>query len=142
MHLRLYPTSLLEGSEIVNEEIKRRWIAKLESGGYAQTANKLADDSGYCCLGVLCEVAVEDGVVFKTIPGDGERFWYTSKLDSGDSEGAVLPEAVVKWAGLKDTNPDVSYIDADGVEDNATLAELNDNGHTFLEIAQLVEQSL
>src|ERR1022692_3350099 len=40
----------------MKREIKLRWIKALESGRYKQTTGCLKDDSGYCCLGVLCNV--------------------------------------------------------------------------------------
>ena len=123
----------------MKDEIKRRWIAKLESGEYPQTKSVLADDSGYCCLGVLCEVAVEDGIVFKK--EDPDRVWYTSKLDDSDTEGAVLPFAVRDWAGLPNINPEVPHTDEDGDSIIESLAELNDRDMPFSQIANLIEQN-
>lgn len=40
----------------MNPHIKAKWLAALRSGDYAQTRNALRDRSGYCCLGVLCDV--------------------------------------------------------------------------------------
>jgi hypothetical protein len=33
------------------------WVKALESGEYSQTRDSLQDNSGFCCLGVLCDVA-------------------------------------------------------------------------------------
>ena len=123
----------------MHEEIKRRWITKLESGNYTQTKSVLADDTGYCCPGVLCEIAVEDGIVFKSEAAS--RVWYTSKLDDSDTEGAVLPFAVRDWAGLPNVNPDVSHPDEDGDVQIESLAELNDNDMPFSEIAELIKEN-
>ena len=41
-------------------EIKKRLIVALRSGDYKQTRGALCEDGGYCCLGVLCELAMID----------------------------------------------------------------------------------
>ena len=46
----------------------------------------------HCCLGVLCEIAIENGVVldtYETVPGF-------------DDERAYLPFRVQEWAGMRD----------------------------------------
>lgn len=52
----------------VNRIVAQKWVDALRSGEFQQTTGKLgavaADGSrAYCCLGVLCEVAVADGVI-------------------------------------------------------------------------------
>jgi hypothetical protein len=42
---------------VMNKKLKQKWITALKSGVYKQTTGKLKDNTGYCCLGVLCEVA-------------------------------------------------------------------------------------
>lgn len=46
-----------------DDELIRDWAAALVSGQYTQTTKKLHDDTGFCCLGVLCDVAVKTGKV-------------------------------------------------------------------------------
>jgi hypothetical protein len=41
----------------MKQEFKEKWIKALESGKYPQAKNTLRSKEGYCCLGVLCEVA-------------------------------------------------------------------------------------
>lgn len=123
----------------MNEEIKSRWIAKLESGDYDQTTGHLNVGSGYCCLGVLCEIAVEDGIVIKQATDDDTPALYTAKIDTSDYNEDIVPIAVMKWAGLPSTNPD---IDDEELDVNNNLAELNDNGMTFSEIANLIRKNL
>lgn len=41
----------------MNQELKRKWVKALLSGKYAQTRGELKDRRGYCCLGVLRDVA-------------------------------------------------------------------------------------
>lgn len=130
----------------MNPEIKERWVARLESGEYSQDTEYLATGDGYCCLGVLCEIAVEDGVVFKTVSeSESEHagktiYSYTSKLDAQDSAEAVLPIAVMEWAGLEETNPGAD-VGIDGLEYWEYLSELNDEyKKTFPEIATVIKE--
>jgi hypothetical protein len=48
---------------------------------------------------------------------------------------AALPLSVMKWVGVEEVNP---YVNSGSF----TLAELNDAGTTFNEIADLIEEHL
>ena len=39
---------------------KKKWLKALRSGEFDQTKGSLADEDGYCCLGVLCEIVLKD----------------------------------------------------------------------------------
>lgn len=140
----------------MKKEIKERWVAALRSGEYAQTRQRLADDDGFCCLGVLCEIAEQDQVVIKS--GSGGRFMYTSKVDTEDCELSILPMAVADWAEFG-SNPvlDVplkffseeqiaKVNDQDRIFDGrirSSLAELNDYFHfDFNKIADVIEEAV
>ena len=43
----------------MNKEVKDKWVAALKSGKYKQGRGQLNGESGYCCLGVLTEVYIE-----------------------------------------------------------------------------------
>ncbi len=49
---------------------KAKILAALRSGEYEQTRGALAivdgPNAGFCCLGVMCEEAIKDGVEVKT----------------------------------------------------------------------------
>jgi hypothetical protein len=130
----------------MDQDIKKRWTDALRSGSYGQTQNWLRDSTGYCCLGVLCEIAVQDGVV---VQEDGSYF---DPYDPEDFSAEELPQAVIKWASLEDTdfseNPlsDVRYtgsvVRPPGRE-FAHLSELNDDlGYDFKRIADVIDRSL
>lgn len=138
----------------MNPEIKERWVAALTSGDYSQTSRKLGDENGYCCLGVLCEIAVQDGVVTKEVAKgfESETAVYFSAENPTDRESAVLPASVRNWAGLSHSNPsaymksedipvivrtEMLYVD-ETVE--MTLAPMNDGGVTFTEMAELINK--
>ena len=73
-------------------DIKQRWIERLEAGPRKARLALRDDQGGRCCLGHLCDLAVEDGVVsWRHADGSWACGW------SGQT--AVLPEEVVEWAG-------------------------------------------
>lgn len=47
----------------MKKEIADKWVAALRSGNYKQTTGMLnRNNESFCCLGVLCEIAIKDGV--------------------------------------------------------------------------------
>lgn len=129
---------------MANKQVIKSWVEALESGKYKQTAGALhrvepSDDSpvGYCCLGVLCDLAAKKGVVTTSIQGD--FMGYESLLDPFPVT-AVLPYAVVNWAGLDSPNPKVTTNNPSGIDGISHLATLNDYGLSFRKIAALIRE--
>jgi hypothetical protein len=118
-------------------EIKSNWLTALRSGNYKQGSGYLHTESDhYCCLGVLCEVM---GLKGEFVPGSEKRLKGHYVYD-GSYPGA-LPQSVRDVTGLDDfgTLPTtVRYRDTNCND----LANLNDNGATFLEIAGIIEKQL
>ena len=112
----------------MNKEIADRWIKALRSGKYPQIQGKLRKEEGFCCLGVLCDI--HDN---KQWGDDLGGFSYLS--NSG-----VIPEKVRKWAGMK--SRDGSHLPRMGYPErrNRNLSGLNDNGRTFEQIADVIEE--
>lgn len=138
----------------MNQEIKARWLEALRSGEFKQTNGYLSiqsaipdDDQfdGYCCLGVLCEIAVADGVVVKQRVGENSFFEYGNP-EKDDWDYSVLPLSVREWAGLQEANPSVNALDKDADADLmdfwCPISEPNDNGSTFSQIADWIENDL
>lgn len=135
---------LVAANERMNPEIKREWLEALRSNNYVQGRGQLRDaDNSFCCLGVLCDLADRKGVVKSERATwqdwNGERlsdyFIYYSDQD-GDRSLGGLPFAVQNWAGLV-TSSGGYYSDLGTYE---TLADLNDLGATFEEIADVIEK--
>jgi hypothetical protein len=127
----------------MNPEVKAKWLAALRSGEYAQAKARLKTNSGYCCLGVLCDLHAKET----------EGHWGNAGGDPvylGDLFD--LPETVQKWAGVNDAEPriDVAHITAalpnvvNSRDDRGflTVAQLNDRGVSFALIADLIEAHL
>lgn len=122
----------------MNPDIKVRWVEALRSNNYKQAKGYLKSEDGFCCLGVLCDIAVKDGVIAAPIKleggyGDPDHYGYGSGEETGE-----LPGEVADWAGLDSYNPLVRED-----ESLASLADWNDDyGYDFKQIAQLIEENL
>lgn len=148
----------------MKEDVKKLWVEALRSGEYSQGYGqlKLVGPEGsvkHCCLGVLCEVAVKQGVIsesFDTNEGVEETLHHVhgfGEVDdrSGVTKGAVpetgqLPAEVMEWAGLDHGNP-VVKVSSDPTfvlgRKTISLAELNDGGRNdFSKIADHIERDL
>lgn len=153
----------------MNREIALRLAEALRSGKYTQTKMQLnrTEDwflhpAGHCCLGVLCELAVEDEIVFKST-----EFWKTGvygtdcEISNSEFGEALPPESVKNWAGLNyyEGVPATIWFDVTGHPKIVSHPEyegfgfiniprvilgahdLNDEwGFTFDDIAELLEQ--
>lgn len=115
----------------MNTQIKQQWVTALRSGEYTQARRNLKTEQGFCCLGVLCDLyAEETGTKWEVhTTEDDEPFTHYTF----DNYSSYLPEFVEKWAGLAMPNPHVG---------ESSLAQLNDSGSTFEEIAQLIDENL
>lgn len=128
-------------------EIKKRWVEALRSGKYNQTKRFLkakrysADVTGFCCLGVLCDLAEGDGIgTWVSAPNlMFERFSSSGIWELG--EDGQLPVSVQAWAGLTKFGQYVT-VPTPSHEPSETLVHLNDSGATFKQIANIIEEEL
>ncbi len=141
----------------MDETIKTDWLSDLRSGNFHQGGGKLhrserqsdgTERHEFCCLGVLCERAVEAGVVERVI-ADG----YES--DTGTTYAYVVPGTtdqfvhyppmiVAEWAGLNSENPVVripegTFPDGTWEKRKDVIANVNDDGAKFDKIADIIE---
>jgi hypothetical protein len=120
--------------EAVNEDVKNQWVDALRSGRYRQGTqylHRIVDgEPYYCCLGVLCSLlASPDNVVASS---NGSVCTY-----EGDSQ--LLPEKVVKAAGMRDNEGTFRLIEDDDTDKE--LWAINDHdGRSFAEIAEIIER--
>ena len=114
----------------MRKEIAEKWVAALRSGEYKQTSGVLAnaERTAHCCLGVLCEIAVKDGVGLQVLHPDGASY------TSFDGEDAHLPPRVDDWADLYSAAPVTLRQSIVG------LIHMNDNGGSFEDIADAIEE--
>lgn len=120
-------------NKMLPTEFKEQWLTALRSGKYRQGMECLRWGDEFCCLGVACDM-----VNPKTWEhGPDDRDWATAS-------GAIylpckgdLPSEVL--GALENTN--VSH---DGFCTTAlyAIANMNDAGRTFAEIADWIEEHL
>lgn len=132
----------------MNKDIKTRWVAALRSGEYTQTKGYLKTADGYCCLGVLCEIAVQDGIVEQTMTSpevftaQGDQLSPEHYAFGEYNDTAELPTVVEEWSGLKDVTTRIENPNYTGWQEFYTLIDLNDDqGYDFNAIADVIEKS-
>ena len=136
----------------MNPEVKEKWLEALRSGKYKQGRNVLCSvnengDRTYCCLGVLSEIAVQEGFAQSVVEDNAIRYDCELKNGSDLGEKFTLTRRLADWAGLERINPPININgevneDGDVLCYTMSLAELNDAGRSFNEIAQLIEDQL
>lgn len=109
---------------MMKQEVKDKWIEALRSGEYEQGIGRLrSSENKFCCLGVLCEV---QGVE-SHLNHDEESYRYFGNKNGFQS---LLPSSVAidDWK--------LPY------EDTSILMGMNDNGKSFNEIADWIEENV
>ncbi len=131
------PDDPLEPARYVPNPAEVALIAALRSGEFKQGVRRLRrqhNGDRFCCLGVACELyrrEFKQGEWMKEADilfGQIEVF----KLGDRHGEASVLPPAVRDWLGWSKPSGAISEDDC--------LAQRNDEGATFSEIADLIEQ--
>ena len=112
----------------MNPQIKQKWVDALRSGEYQQGQCYLRTNSGFCCLGVLCDLYGKENNVEWNLVNNGHNYEFQDRE-------SYLPSSVRKWADLEYCNPPVN-------DEESTLGELNDSGSTFEQIADVIEKKL
>jgi len=110
----------------MNPEVKKLWIEALRSGNYSQGKFSLrTKDDKYCCLGVLCELAVKSEIIPPATLAHRENP-YNYHYDGQNKNPS---KKVREWSGLD------SRI--------GELIGMNDHcNKTFPEIADWIEENL
>lgn len=76
-------------------DIAKEWVKALRSGEYTQGRSCLRRADNFCCLGVLCDLAVEAGVIPAPEKSSSGPICYTYDGMAGAPSGKVMT-----WAGL------------------------------------------
>lgn len=127
----------------MDKRIKQKWVKALRSGDYKQyhgalssnssSQHNLDDDVSFCCLGVLCDLFVEEH--------RGEL--YPETIDGWHNDGMLfhcyelLPPDVSRWAGIEGD----AMIEIDGMVTEIVTAN-DDLRCSFDELANYIEQSM
>ena len=110
---------------ITREEALELWLTTLEQHPERQTTGYLKKSNNkMCCLGQLCDLLYEPN---ETQLLEGDYYSYGEDENIED-----LPEEVVEFMG---------FYGPYGELDNSTLAQLNDDGITWPEIAKFIREN-
>jgi hypothetical protein len=121
----------------MNPDIKAQWVAALRSGEYQQGRSLLRREECFCCLGVLCDLAVKAGVVSWEPPAGVN---VQEGAQGCGNAVAALPNSVKRWAGLELGDP---WVTIDGPGKGNWLSRVNDVLLLkFPAIADLIEAQL
>lgn len=110
----------------MDAQLKAKWVEALRSGKYHQADSMLrvykSKEEGYsfCCLGVLCDTMGAKWLAGKPVLGD---------VNIGNTDEELLGEHGLRISGLDEKT-------------QQTLAEMNDGGSPFSEIADYIEANL
>lgn len=107
-------------------QARAKWVRALRSGKFKQTSGALHDSTGYCCLGVACELFIPETAK----QPKGSRTVSYGKPGEARSHSYV-PTSVRDLLGLK------TRLGRYGEFKN--LAADNDDGVSFSEIAAIIE---
>lgn len=115
----------------MDKRVKKLWVKALKSGKYKQGQGYLATDDGHCCLGVLCDLAVKEGVLKPPrLSKDHDCRVF------GKASIYLLPPKVAHWAKLKHQDPPIDHVKY------TKLTHANDGGLSFETIADIIEEQL
>lgn len=139
------PRTLEADLEYIRDQLQEEWVEALLSGEYEQTQHALHNDEGFCCLGVGCETVLEFGIdVPVSFREDVRHYLY-------DDNSNLLPQSVQMLLGLRTIDGEF-IIDSEeilkiietvdvypNIGDQAQLANLNDLGLCFEDIARIIQ---
>jgi hypothetical protein len=134
----------------MRKDIAMRWVKALRSGKYQQTRGALHRTKsqhdipeGYCCLGVLADLADKSKAkdapnITRRITVDGTEIFKTPEITGTIG---VLPEPIIRWAGMRPNNHSGGFsVDAPNDIRYTELTQLNDSSRlTFEQIADIIE---
>jgi hypothetical protein len=114
--------------EIIRKN-RAEWFAAMRSGEYEQTTHRLKTPEGYCCFGVLCDLAVKRGLGKWIHPSTDDSRAYSWYKGNGEdnSNSEMAPISLVQSVGIPYWNPEM-------------FAEMNDTGSTFEEIMEAIDR--
>jgi len=116
----------------MNKEIKEKWVKALRSGEYKQGCDYLKQEGlvyRYCCIGVLVDIGLEGE--WREVLSSGKYKFYPA---GENKDGTTFYEFI---NGQK-------YLDKLSITmgQQKALADMNDNGTPFCQIADWIEKNL
>jgi len=79
--------------KLSREELRTNWLAALRGKKYKQTQEVLRNESGFCCLGVLCDI-------YDSNKWNIDNTWVTEYTYGKNHEEVNLPESIRRAVGI------------------------------------------
>lgn len=106
--------------DLMQDKYKKKWVEALRSGDYEQCKLRLKQTDKYDVLGVLADVLKDRGICS----------WLSDSIQTSQfAYVAYLPKRILDEAKLN-------------LEDACYLADLNDKGWSFVDLAELIDKKL
>ena len=113
----------------MDKEMKAKWLKALRSGEYSQRRRRLVDQyDNFCCLGVLCNIS-DDSLGEWGYKKSTKEWGFLSIEGKEDFYESMPPDSVLSKAGVP-------------CNIASLLAEKNDLGESFEQIAEFIEERL
>jgi hypothetical protein len=108
----------------MNKQVKEQWLNALRSNEYSQAQGQLKNRKGFCCLGVLMDLYIQEkNLDWKFYPGSHEF----NSVDSHLNNTFIDWTDIINWSGLPRSK---EYV----------LVDMNDEqDKSFCEIADFIE---
>lgn len=157
-------STAVEEHVAINTDLIVGWVAALRSGEYKQATGRLRTPEGWCCLGVLTDLAIKKGLIDAEWEDHPEHGWAEYSVVWRHSNGTqhrmsqILPDDLHLMVGLYSASGDLPHRDQWRMPDPygdvrssrhdgrawefGSLAGANDDGVNFLAIADAVESRL
>lgn len=134
------PSKYVDG---INEQNFDKFLSALRSGDFIQGKSHLESNGKFCCLGVACGLAADEGAV--------TRYAASVWTVRYDGIGSVMPDCVYDWLGIPESHRfggDVPFRkngfkdvwESDGDQMNTAIGWNDGRSKSFLEIADAFEQ--
>lgn len=128
----------------MNKKVKKKWIRALRSGQYDQVQGALcaeaaSDRTGFCCLGVLCNIHAEESKTLYWAEDAGAR---GRKFVRKNGKVQIIQARELSYLGSQDDLPR-SVLNWSGLtkDQEAVLVDMNDGGSSFDKIAEFIEDA-
>lgn len=108
----------------VKKRVKKMWLEALRGKKYQQSTGCLQDNDGFCCLGVLTDLYLEE-MALDWVWDEEKQVYHINQ------QYTYLPPEVCNWSGIFDKDPEVLI---DGY--SFSLSDLNDGSGTRIQFPE------
>lgn len=130
------------GKGKLDAEFKEEWADALESGKYKQATGYLCEvergkKPGFCCLGVAYDISEDAHWILEGEYWEGQSTWRygvpDQRFEKDDERAAMNTMNLPEWV-----SDDVNLTDFV----KSQLADANDSGATFKQLARMIREAL